>query len=193
MRQIYATTILLLLGLSTLQAQTVFKTRDEVLQTIYIKKGYPTQIEGWKINDGDTLQLGKGSMPNKGFSFIYQSPAAYGGGTSIDGTIRRNLASAWTNRMVRIKELFPYGTNKTGFLVFAKIGVNDVGNYWIELDNAIDAGEVLPPKEYRKETSATQQKTVSVADELLKFKQLLDAGAINQSEYDIQKKRLLNQ
>lgn len=33
----------------------------------------------------------------------------------------------------------------------------------------------------------------SVADELLKFKSLLDAGAITQSEYDAQKAKLLNQ
>ena len=32
---------------------------------------------------------------------------------------------------------------------------------------------------------------VSVADELLKFKQLLDMGAISQSEFDAQKKKLL--
>ncbi len=33
----------------------------------------------------------------------------------------------------------------------------------------------------------------SVADELLKFKNLLDAGAITEDEYNAQKSRLLNQ
>ncbi|MCI8692610.1 MAG: SHOCT domain-containing protein [Lachnospiraceae bacterium] len=33
----------------------------------------------------------------------------------------------------------------------------------------------------------------SVADELLKFKSLLDAGAITEDEYNAQKARLLNQ
>lgn len=33
--------------------------------------------------------------------------------------------------------------------------------------------------------------SVSVADELMKFKTLLDSGAITQSEYDLQKKKIL--
>ena len=33
---------------------------------------------------------------------------------------------------------------------------------------------------------------VSVADELLKFKQLLDMGAITQDEFDAKKRELLN-
>lgn len=33
--------------------------------------------------------------------------------------------------------------------------------------------------------------SVSVADELMKFKALLDSGAITQSEYDLQKKKIL--
>ena len=32
----------------------------------------------------------------------------------------------------------------------------------------------------------------SVADEIMKYKQLLDAGAITQEEYDAKKKQLLN-
>lgn len=33
--------------------------------------------------------------------------------------------------------------------------------------------------------------SVSIADELMKFKTLLDSGAITQSEYDLQKKKIL--
>lgn len=42
-------------------------------------------------------------------------------------------------------------------------------------------------------TDNNQQSTdsVSVADELMKFKTLLDSGAITQSEYDLQKKKIL--
>lgn len=36
------------------------------------------------------------------------------------------------------------------------------------------------------------ENNVTNADELLKFKQLLDSGAITQEEYDIKKKQLLN-
>ena len=37
-----------------------------------------------------------------------------------------------------------------------------------------------------------ENSNISIADELLKFKQLLDMGVITQEEFDDQKKRLLN-
>jgi hypothetical protein len=45
------------------------------------------------------------------------------------------------------------------------------------------------------DTSEAKDSTdpLSVADELLKFKSLLDAGAITESEYNAQKEKLLNQ
>jgi len=39
--------------------------------------------------------------------------------------------------------------------------------------------------------SKTPKKNISVADEIKKFKELLDAGAITQEEYDAEKKKLL--
>lgn len=41
--------------------------------------------------------------------------------------------------------------------------------------------------------SKASEPTLNVADELLKFKQLLDAGLITQAEFDAQKQKLLNQ
>lgn len=46
-------------------------------------------------------------------------------------------------------------------------------------------------KETPKAVSTANETSVSIADELLKFKQLLDLGAITQEEYDQQKDRLL--
>lgn len=43
----------------------------------------------------------------------------------------------------------------------------------------------------RAAQSAPQSNTVSSADEILKFKQLLDAGVITQDEFDAKKKQLL--
>lgn len=44
-----------------------------------------------------------------------------------------------------------------------------------------------------REQGGAENVTQSVADELLKFKSLLDAGAITEDEYNVQKTRLLNQ
>ena len=42
-----------------------------------------------------------------------------------------------------------------------------------------------------KETPIENNATVSTADEILKYKNLLDAGAITQEEYEAKKKQLL--
>jgi hypothetical protein len=56
-----------------------------------------------------------------------------------------------------------------------------------------DINEVLETSISVNEVSVTAQKepTSSTADEILKFKQLLDMGAISQEEYDVKKKQLL--
>ncbi|MBO5333379.1 MAG: SHOCT domain-containing protein [Clostridia bacterium] len=43
----------------------------------------------------------------------------------------------------------------------------------------------------KTQTVATSQPAVSIADELKKFKELLDMGAITQEEFDAKKKELL--
>lgn len=52
------------------------------------------------------------------------------------------------------------------------------------------------PKNYKKEKPQTTLKeksqTISKADEIEKFKKLLDAGAITEEEYDKEKRRILN-
>lgn len=56
------------------------------------------------------------------------------------------------------------------------------------LDNCVK----LHNKKTSKEINNSATTTISAADELLKFKQLLDAGAITQEEFDAQKQKLLN-
>lgn len=46
--------------------------------------------------------------------------------------------------------------------------------------------------ELPRSASATAGESFSVADELIKFKQLLDAGVITQDEFDAQKSKLLS-
>ena len=49
--------------------------------------------------------------------------------------------------------------------------------------------EIVKTKEERKQPVA--QQAISAADELKKFKELLDLGAITQEEYNTKKKQLL--
>ncbi|QUI25839.1 DUF4428 domain-containing protein [Vallitalea pronyensis] len=58
-------------------------------------------------------------------------------------------------------------------------------------DNIISVLETITNKQRGEEVAVTG--TVSVADEILKFKELLDMGAITQDEFDKKKKQLLEQ
>jgi hypothetical protein len=66
--------------------------------------------------------------------------------------------------------------------------------YEIDVENAIKTGEIEVPEEFmpKKETQTIELKqTISPADELKKFKELLDSGVITQEEFDNQKKKIL--
>jgi hypothetical protein len=169
--------------------------------TTYVQKnGYVTNV-GFTVKAGDELVLGKGTLPNKFFAFVYQSPTGYFSETSIDASNRKSLISTFAGKKVKIKRLTAYGTKRTGFNVVALVGAGDIVNYWVELDQAIEAGEIVIPEPYaskldinKKNTPViVQQNNVSVADEIKKLKELHDSGVLTKEEYESQKKKLLEQ
>lgn len=96
------------------------------------------------------------------------------------------------------------GTSMTrGYIQFTlpggrenKKGLMDAGNdentvLFAKKQN--DIAEQLKNRIYelQKPTPVVTQAAPSAADEILKYKQLLDAGAINQEEYESKKKQLL--
>ncbi len=185
--------ILILLAMLDGKAQPI--TKDQITnQDISITKdGYQTSIPGWVVKNGDTLNLGKGSLPNKDFAFLYENPASFGATTRVNGRVVRNyMINNYAGSKVVLKDLNIFGSKRMGFSVYAIAGVGTFTRYYVELDNAIEAGEILPPAEFRQFTTSSKPAT-SVADEIFKLKQLLDAGALTQAEYDAQKKKLLNQ
>ena len=167
--------------------------------TTYVQKnGYVTN-SGFTVKAGDELILGKGTLPNKFFAFIYQSPMGYFTETSLDASDRKSLISAFAGKKVKVKRLQSYGTRRTGFNVVAVVGAGDIVNYWIELDQAIEAGEIVVPEPYASKLDINkknapvviQQNTVSVADEIKKLKDLYDSGVLTKEEYEAEKKKLL--
>jgi len=48
------------------------------------------------------------------------------------------------------------------------------------------------PAQFQAQPTIVQQSNISVADEIMKFKELLDGGVISQEEFDTKKKQLLN-
>ncbi|MBD2755082.1 SHOCT domain-containing protein [Spirosoma sp. BT704] len=85
------------------------------------------------------------------------------------------------------------GTKRSGFTVAAIVGTGGLVRYLIEVENALESSEIILPVRYRKNVNQANPAPISVADELLKLKQLLDAGALTQDEFNQQKKKLLSQ
>ena len=86
-----------------------------------------------------------------------------------------------------------------GFLYFEYPGGNNNENSFVIVKGVTDTDECQKAYEFIKEKIAEckKQKNTSVsqhspADELKKFKELLDCGAITQEEFDKKKKQLLD-
>ncbi|GAB3012825.1 SHOCT domain-containing protein [Spirosoma pulveris] len=152
--------------------------------------GYQTSIHGWIVKVGDTLQMGRGTLPDKSFAFAYHNPSSMSAVYRAGQLVKNYLPSQYTGNRLVIKELNMVGFKRTGFSMAAIVGAGTLIRYQVEIENAIEAGEILPPPALRKSSSLTT--VASVADELLKLKSLLDAGALTREEYDAQKKKLLN-
>lgn len=145
---------------------------------------------GIKYKVGDTVKLGLGSAPSGDFRYLemggwYQLVAYESNGGSSQ--FNANKGYAGFNAIVKdIKTRRLKGATKTIFTV----GVGNITNYYLSIEEAILSCEVLPCKD----RSATVQhiNNVSPADELLKFKKLLDEGIITEQEFKEQKTKLLS-
>lgn len=58
--------------------------------------------------------------------------------------------------------------------------------------NKVETEKLETELQNLKSTPSSQQTTVSVPDELIKLKSLLDTGVITQDEFDTQKKKILS-
>jgi len=135
--------------------------------------------------------LGQGSMPNGDFKYLQM-----GGWGAIltynqnKGTEQFNIGKGYSGTNVILKKINIYhirGAKKVIFIV----GGGNISNYWLYIEDAIQSCEIKDCIE-RKQQVVIQQQTTP-ADELLKYKKLLDDGAITKEEYDAQKKKILNE
>ena len=186
MRHIYLIAFLLVSFYSSAQIQ--FKSRSEAVAAI--DTGYVVNSSGWKIRAGDTLSLGKGTLVGGGYTHIYSSMSS----AQKKEYLRLGFGPG---RKLPVRRLAPIGNKTTGFTIIAVVGAGLVFNYYVELVNAIESGEIVPPEKYRivpAPTAAAQVVApVSVADEIRKLKGLLDEGLISKEEYEAQRKKLLGQ
>ncbi|HEY9003723.1 MAG TPA: SHOCT domain-containing protein [Mucilaginibacter sp.] len=135
---------------------------------------------------GDTIKVGLGSMPDGNFKYIQINqllPGPPDPRRSNSMTARKDMSGSGyvIKKIQNVKQMA--GGEKT--VITIRTGGLPTCDIWIE--EAIAACEVTPCNNQKSAPAS------SVADEILKLKKLLDAGAITQAEYDAQKKKLLAQ
>jgi len=141
---------------------------------------------GISFKEGDTVILGTGSDPTGDFKFIYNPP------NYLLGVRQQSLSKQYSNAHLVIKRFNTYTNKKVGSKVWAVVNPGGILNGVIELQQAYDAGEIIVKGKPAVGKNAVSSTSSTVADELLKLKTLLDAGALTKPEYEAQKKKLLN-
>ncbi len=141
---------------------------------------------GKTYHPGDTIHVGLGSMPDGSFKYIQINqllPGPPDPRRSNSMNARKDMSGSnyVIKKIQNVKQMS--GSDKT--VITIRTGGLPTCDIWIE--EAIASCEVTPCADQKNGSSPK----ISVADELLKLKKLLDSGAITQAEYDAQKKKLL--
>lgn len=142
---------------------------------------------------GDTIKLGKGANPNGSFRWLQVG----GWGAILMATSSsnykdddRNIGKSYAGLNVILKKIHRYKFKGATTIVFS-VGGGNITNYDLNIEQAIDDCEVVPCKS-NQQNNIQVVNEISVADEILKLKKLLDDNIITQSEFDKQKEKLLN-
>ena len=153
---------------------------------------------GFKFYEGQNVKLGTGTLPSGDFKFVRISATSLWQATGNNREAVNNYnsmtksASGLSFKVVRIDKR---GNKKMGWVYYPIIQYR-VGKYEIDPDNAIGAGEIDVPEEFKPKSKVAVvqvNQKLSVADELTKLKKLLDDGVITKEEFEAQKKKLLDQ
>ncbi|MEO8173275.1 MAG: SHOCT domain-containing protein [Sediminibacterium sp.] len=148
---------------------------------------------GLTVGKGQKIKLGLGTMPDGDFKFIRINSSSifhnteisnYNSGYNANNANSMNRRNSW--REFTVVRLERRGDDNHGYTYY--VVVAGVPRYEVDIENAIACGELVLPTKFKTVVSGQS----SMADELGKFKKLLDAGALTAEEFDIQKKKILN-
>lgn len=140
---------------------------------------------------GDTIKMGHGTDPQGNFMYVQR-----GGWAKVvfsepsQGSTQYNLDRSYAGSGAIIKKIRTEKFHKLDRVIFT-VGLGSISNCDMYIDDAIASCEIADCKK-KGEVVAVAPASVSPADELAKYKKLLDQGAISKAEYDAMKKKLLN-
>ena len=163
----------------------IFFTFSSQSQSIIRLKEYKASNEIiYKI--GDTIKLGRGSNPNGKFVYVTMS------GWALSSDPDKNMLSAVNSGLeVRIKKIKKYNTRNLKAVHFT-VGGGNITNYNLDIESAIQTCEIEDCTKEENSNVVIQQKETRL-DKLKKLKELLDMEAITQEEFELEKKKILEQ
>lgn len=129
--------------------------------------------------EGDMILLGRGSGLQGTFVYLKIAGWMAGGGTQI--------GSAYSGLNVEIKKIKKIKFKGAEKIVFT-VGGGNITNYSLEIEEAIASCEVKDCNNKGPGDLSESDKY----DKLKKLKALLDDGTLTQTEYEAEKKKLLN-
>jgi Short C-terminal domain len=145
----------------------------------------------YKIKPGDTLYLGFGTGFNKDFLYIIQKPTIWNAQSYGGNIVLTYLSSMFSNAYLvfGVMEHKKFFGKKYDYPVFYVNG-KEKNKYFADIYNGIKSKEIIALNgvEFKEKTGKT---ILNKADELKKWKDLLDAGAITKEEYEVEKKKIL--
>lgn len=158
-------------------------------QAQIIGKSVPTftTTAGTLVHVGDTLHLGRGTLPDGSFQYVYVPDNVF------TGSKQQNFTSQLTNLSVRVKDIRVQRSRNFGDKTVAVIKANTL-NGCVDLNPAEASGEIVTANTRRAAISAAGASAgpaLSPADELLKLKKLYDQKILTKAEYEAQKAKLL--
>jgi hypothetical protein len=155
---------------------------------------------GFNIAKGQKIKIGTGSMPDGNFKYIRINSASFFAYNTMSNNIHNPNEANYANSLNRsesghqltVVKLEKRGDEIRDYVYY--VVCKGLPRYEIDIENAINAGEVIIPlteKSASGHMAADDALYVSKADELAKFKKLLDQGVITEEEFVVQKKKLL--
>lgn len=130
---------------------------------------------GITYKKGDEITMSKGTGHDDTYMYLWIS-----GGGKIN-TVAYNGIKVTIKKIKRFK-------NKRGEKILFSVGGGNIINYTLDIESAIEYCEIKNCKE--KSTDITENKS-NKYEKLKKLKELLDSGIITQSEFDKEKKKIL--
>lgn len=148
---------------------------------------------GWRIAKNTNIRLAVGSLPNGDFKYITTSTRSWA--TVMQGNnATEAVGRKWNGHYFKVKDFRVEGNKKRGYVGYLILGGGNIVNYECDIESAIKAGEVEVPEIYKQKNPVQVvqvKQQLSIADELAKLHKLLQDSLITKNEYEIMKKKLI--